>query len=130
MAIEQDDVDLCHTLMGEGSYADAGVLECGCTSVLYFLQRNSLRIAEFLISKGASIAGAACLGTEPPHFTPLHYAAERGHVKILEAMLEKAPLELLQCCEPAHPIGLAVASGHAKCVELIMNHARKGTMNS
>lgn len=63
-------------------------------------------------------------------YTPLHYAASIGNVEILQILFEKAPREILRCCQPIHPIHLAIIGGHLKCVNLIIDEARKGTTMS
>ena len=131
LAIELGDVELCQALMEEGVNTDSGFSDFGGdTPVLYAFAHGQFEIAEYLISNGASIAGAEgdmsiCRG-----YTPFHYAAAAGKVQILRILFEKAPQGILRCCQPVHPIHLAIANGHAECVELIINHARGGMTTS
>lgn len=59
-------------------------------------------------------------------YNPFHYAASVGNVEILRILFENAPREILRCCQPVHPIHLAIIGGHLKCVNLI-DETRKGT---
>lgn len=59
-------------------------------------------------------------------YTPFHYAGSVGNVEILRILFEKVPREILRCCQPVHPIHLAVIGGHLRCVNLIIDEARKG----
>lgn len=52
-----------------------------------------------------------------------------GNVQILQALFEKAPREILRCCQPVHPIHLAITGGHLECVNLIIDQARKSMNN-
>ena len=120
LAIELGDMKLCQALVEEGVNTDSGFPNFGGdTAVLYAFARGQFEIAENLISNGASIAGSG-------GYTPFHYAASAGKAQILRMLFEKAPQGILRCCQPVHPIHLAVASGHAECVELIISHAREG----
>ena len=135
LAIELGDMELCQNVLKEsvniGSQnLDCGVLDCGgVTPVHHALRLGRFEIAEYLILKGASVAEAgdtSCLR----RWTPFHDAAFQGRVQILRVLFGKAPRELLRCCQPIHPIHLAIANGHAECVELIFDHTCKGTTTS
>lgn len=131
LAIQLGDIELCKALVKEGVNTDNGFPDFGGdTPVLCAFGHGKFEIAEYLISKGASIAGAA--GDRVPFrgYTPFHYAASAGKVQILRILFEKYPQAILRCCQPVHPIHVAVANGHAECVELIIHHARKGMMTS
>ena len=103
LAIELEDIDLCQGLLMQGADTDSG-----------FLDYQSNAQDPYLIQ--------GC--------TPFHYAAFAGNFQILQALFEKAPREILRCCQPVHPIHLAVAGGHLECVNLILDQARKGTTPS
>ena len=75
-------------------------------------------------------AGNASKVSMSKGYTPFHYAASGGNVQILQALFEKAPREILRCCQPVHPIHLAIIGGHMECVKLIIEQARKGLINS
>lgn len=127
LAIELGDVELCQALMEEGVITDRSFSDFGGdTPVLYAFARGQFEIAENLISNGATIAGSEGDMSISRGYTPFHYAATAGKAQILRMLFEKAPQGILRCCQPVHPIHLAVASGHAECVELIINHVRGG----
>ena len=98
----------------------------GCSPLLYSLARGRHAIAEYLVAHGASIAGSTCELPPTRGFTVFHYAAV-WDVKLLRLLLEKAPSELNVMHDPIHPIHLAVFSGNADCLELILDHTSQGT---
>lgn len=123
LAIQLGDLELCQALVKEGVNIDTGCWDDeDKTPVLCALKCGQYDIADYLIANGASIAGAA---GRVRGYTPFHYAASAGNVQIMRMLFERAPQEIVRCCQPIHPIHLAIASGNADCVELIMNHARK-----
>ena len=127
MAIELGDMEFCQALMKEGVNTDSGFPDYGGeTPVICAFKFGQFGIAEYLIANGASVVGAAGDGSHGREYTPFHYAAIEGNVQILRILFEKAPREMLRCCQPVHPIHLAIANGHAGCVELIIDHARRG----
>lgn len=127
LAIELGDMKLCRALMEEGVNTDSGSPGFeGNTPVLCALAHRQFEIAEYLIANDASIAGAEGDASHYRGYTPFHYAASAGNAQILRILFEKAPQDILRCCKPVHPIHVAIASGHADCVELIIDHARKG----
>ena len=112
LAIELGDVKLCQALLEEGVNTDSGFPDFGGdTPVLYAFALAQFEIAEYLISNDASIAGAAGDKSICRGYTPFHYAATAGKTQILHMLFEKAPQGILRCCQPVHPIHLAVASG-------------------
>ena len=118
---------LCQSLVKESVSIGSRVLDYGgLTPVFYALKLGQLEIAENLILEGASVANAG----DASHFrgwTPFHDAALQGRVQILRALFGKAPRVIMRCCQPVHPIHLAIANGHTESVQLIIDHARKGT---
>ena len=98
----------------------------GCTPLLYSLIVDQPEIAEFLVSHGASITGQTCQNWLSRGYTPLHYAACNGNLKLLESLLNRGALELLDMTSPVHPIHLAAANGHTKCVEIILDQCYHG----
>ena len=126
MAIETDDLQLCKRLVTEGENMNLGYASCaGCTPLLYSLHGQRVMIAEFLVEQGALTTGETCDMLPTRGYTALHYAARYGLDKLLEMLLQKAPKGLLQLKTSIHPIHLAIANGHVKCLDLIMDYARK-----
>ena len=120
-------MELCQALVGEGVDTKSRVSDSGgLTHVLYALDWRQYEIAEYLIWKGASIMEAEGGPSYYKGWTPFHAAALEGQIHIFRLLFEKAPREILRCCQPVHPMHLAIASGHTDCVELIIEHARKG----
>lgn len=130
LAIELGDTTFCQSVVRESVSIGSRMLDCeGLTPVLYALKLGQLEIAEILILEGASVAEA----DDTSFFrgwTPFHDAALLGRVQILRALIEKAPRTLMRCCQPVHPIHLAIANGHIECVQLIIDHALKGRTTS
>ena len=130
MAIELGDIELYQNIVKEDVNISSPDFDCeGLTPVLYALSLGQLKIAEDLILKGASVAGAGD-ASYYRGWTPFHYAAYKGRCQILRALLRKAPRAIMRCCQPVHPIHLAIANGHTECVQLIIDHARKGRTTS
>ena len=126
IAIDLGDLQLCTRLVEGGTNLDTG-LECcmGCTPLLYALPCGQDAIAEYLVSKGASIAGNACELRSTRGFTVFHYAAI-WYPELLRLLLEKAPTEIYVIYDPIHPIHLAVFRGDTDCLKLILDHASRG----
>ena len=123
-------MDLYQNTVKEGVNIRSPEFDCeGLTPVLYALKLKQLEIAENLILRGASVAEPGD-GSHSIGWTPFHDAALHGHIQILRALFGKAPRAIVRCCRPVHPIHLAIANGHAECVELIIDHARKSTSAS
>lgn len=131
LAIELGDLGLCQALVAGGVDLNSGFPECnGCTPVLYAFTKGRFDIAGYLISQGASIAGAACSTTSTRGYTPFHFAVGFGLVQVLRILFERAPQDIVRCCRPIHPIALAIAGDHLQCIKLIMDHAREGKIRS
>ena len=125
LAIDLGDMKLCQDLVRDDVTIESKLLDCGgLTPVLYALAYGKLEIAEDLILKGASVEGSDV--SYYRGWTPFHTAAYNGHVQVLRALFRKAPRAIMRCCQPVHPIHLAIANGHTECVQLIVDHARKG----
>ena len=127
MAIDVGDMELCKRLVEDGADLESGFSFClGCTPLLYSLAMNKPEIAEFLVRHGASITGQTCLNWSSRGYTPLHYAACDGNLGLLECLLNRGALELIDVGSPVHPIHLATANGHTKCVEMIQDRSYHG----
>ena len=122
LAIELEDIELCRGLMEEAANNDNGFLDYQWDTRLPYSKQGI--IAEHTrgtyASKGDIVKG----------YTPLHYVASTGNVEILQILFKKAPREILRCCQPVHPIHLAIAGGHGSCVDLIIDEARRGNTMS
>ena len=126
-AIELGDLEACTILTADDVDFDSGFPGCNwCTPLLLALMTSKVDIAHLLISRGASIAGAACREAQFQGFTPFHCAALFRDSKMMHLLLERSCHLLSCCCQPVHPIHLAVASGDIRCVELIIDYTRKG----
>ena len=55
-------------------------------------------------------------------YTPLHYAAWKGHHKVVELLLEHGANPNIQKHDGETPLHLAVWEGHHKVVELLLEH--------
>lgn len=131
LAIELGDVELCQALMEDGVSTDIGFSELGGdTPVLYAFSLGNFEIAECLITNGASIAKCSSGTSMFKGYTAFHHAASAGNVQILRILFDKSPHGIMACCQSVHPIHLAISGGHAECVELIIDHARKGMAKS
>lgn len=127
MAIDTGDLDLCKHLIGSGTDLVSGFQSClGCRPFLYSLQSGQFAIAEYLIARGASVAGSSCERWLTRGFTAFHHAAASGSVRLLQLLLEKAPGEIYVNNDPIHPIHIAVLKGNDECVELILEHVSQG----
>ena len=131
LAIELGDLEICQDLVKEGVDTRSGFSDFGgLTPVLHALGNGRYEVAECLISNGASTVEAEGDTSYYRGWTPFHSAALDGDIQTVRLLFEKAPRAILHCCQPVHPIHLAIANGHAECVELIIYHARKGTTTS
>ena len=121
------DMELCKRLIEDGVDLDSGFTFClGCTPLLYSLIKGKPKIAEFLVSHGASITGQTCQYWSSRGYTPLHYAASRGDSSLLNCLLNRGALDLIDMRTPVHPIHLATANGHTKCVEMMLDQSYHG----
>ena len=120
-------MELCERLIEDGVDLESGFSFClGCTPLLYSLINARPKIAEFLVSHGASITGQTCRDWLAEGYTPLHYAASDGYLGLLECLLNRGALELIDMRSPVHPIHLAAANGHTNCVEMILDQSYHG----
>ena len=121
-------MEICRGFIEDFVNTDSGFLDYQGDAHLHSTGQGET--ADHLTSNDVLVARAAGDKTMFRGFTPFHHAAWMGKVQILRVLLEKAPREILRCCQPVHPIHLAIADGHVKCVELILDHAREGTTMS
>ena len=147
VAIDSVDIDLCKSIIEDGTDLSLGFDSCqGCSPLLYALhrihnpqeypskslyagtidpQRPSIEIAETLVLKGASVEGSACSASRTVGYTVFHYAARFGYVQFLRILFDKHPLTVFELKCSVHPIHLAILAGHYECVELIFDHFRE-----
>lgn len=118
LAIKLKDVELCRGLMKEAANNEQGILDYQCEAGVPFSEKS--------ISLKHKRRTYACQGDMDRGYTLFHDAAYAGNVEILQILFEKAPREILRCCRPVHPIHLAITGGHASCVDLIIDEARRG----
>ena len=118
LAIKMGDVELCRGLLEEASNNDNGFLDYQCDTHFAFGEQNIVEehMQITYAGKGENFKG----------YTLFHYTASIGNVEILKMLFEKAPREILRCCQPIHPIHLAITGGHGSCVDLMINEARRG----
>ena len=127
MAIDVGDIELCKRLVENGADLESGFAFClGCTPLLYSLLSLQPKIAEYLARHGASITGQTCQKWASRGYTPLHYAASHGYLSLLNCLLDRGALKLIDMQSPVHPIHLAAANGHTKCVEIILDQSYHG----
>lgn len=131
LAIDLAELELCKRAVEDGASLSVGFRECqGCTPLLYALHRSPLKqaqldIVELLVVRGASIEGTACNLCKNKGFTVLHYAATFGYLQLLQMLLNKHPMAMIELRTAVHPIHLACFWGHLGCVELMVNHHQK-----
>ena len=118
LAIELGDVKLCQRLLEEASNNENGFLDYQC-------DRHSALGEQNIVGEHMQITYAG-KGEKVKGYTLFHYAASIGKVEVLKILFEKAPRDILRCCQPIHPIHLAIIGGHESCVDLIMDEARRG----
>ena len=118
LAIELEDIELCRVLMEEATDIGNGFLDYQCDTRLPYSEQGIVaeHAQRTYASKGYMVKG----------YTLFHHAASVGNVGILQILFKKAPREILRCCQPVHPIHLAIAGGHGSCVDLIIDEARQG----
>ena len=127
MAIDVGDMELCKRLIEDGADLDSGFTFClECTPLLYSLIMKRPEIAEFLVSHGASLTGQTCRYRSSRGWTPLHYAAADGYLGLLKCLLNRGALKLIDMRSPVHPIHLATANGHTKCVKMMLDQSYHG----
>ena len=122
LAIGLKDVELCRGLMKEAINNDNGFLDYQCETDVPFSDKGIIteHTRRTYTREGITVKG----------YTLFHYAASAGNVEILQILFKKAPREILRCCQPVHPIHLAIAGGHGSCVDLIIDEARQGNTMS
>lgn len=106
----------------------------GCPPLLYALGKGTpldvaaIEIVELLAREAPSIRGKACdINHKTKNFTTLHYAAAFGYFHLLQILLEKDPMMVLELYDDIHPVHMAIRHGHYSCVELIILHYEKYT---
>ena len=117
LAIEVEDIELCRALMEEVTNNGDGFLDC----------QSDTRFEPGIIAEHAQRKYAG-KGDMAKGYTLFHHAASIGNVAILQLLFKKAPREVLRCCQPIHPIHLAITGGHESCVDLIIDGARQGNI--
>ena len=127
VAIKVGDKKLCKHLVENGADLESGFKFClGCTPLLYSLIVDQPEIAKLLVRHGASITGQTCRKRTSRGYTPLHYAARYGSLSLLKRLINRGALELIDIRSPVHPIHLAAAHGHTKCLEMILGRSSYG----
>ena len=118
LAIKLGDAKLCRALLEEAYNNDNGFLDYQCDTQFASSARKIFgqHMQVTFAGKRDKIKG----------YKLFHYAASIGNVEVLRILFEKASSEILRCCQPVHPIHLAVAGGHGSCVDLIIDEARRG----
>ncbi|KAL9025441.1 MAG: hypothetical protein Q9196_005738 [Gyalolechia fulgens] len=138
VAIDLADTGLCQRVIKDGASLQLGFDVChGCAPLLYALGDRPLdgarlEMVELLARKGPPIRNTTCeLKAKTRGFTALHYAATFGYCHLLEILLNKDPIMILELGTSVHPFHLAVLEGHYDCVELIVTHyGRYAAQNS
>ena len=126
MAIETGNLELSRRFVENGAKLDLGCKSCaGCTPLSLSLLYGRMEIAEYLVLQGASTDVRACHLRQTRGFTPFHYAANLGDERFLRVLLGKSPKGLSGIRDPVHPIHLAIARGHAECVNIMIDHCCK-----
>lgn len=91
-----------------------------CTPLLYSLHKNELVIAEYLLSRGASIEGRVCDAYDTRGYSVFHYAAAYGTLSLLRSLIDKSLHSFLDKSDAVHPIHLAAASANYECMQTII----------
>ena len=118
LAIEMGDVELCRGLLEEASNNDNDFLDYQCDTRYAVSEQE--KVGEHMQITYAGKKGKG------KGYTLFHYTASIGNVEVLKILFEKAPRDILRCCQPIHLIHLAITGGHGSCVDLIIDEARRG----
>ena len=127
IGIDLGNADICRRIIQEGVNLDAGYPDCdGCTALLYCLYREEPEIAEHIALQGASPVGKVCGHYNSYGASVFHLAASLNYSGLLKILLELQSSQYRSLKHPVHPLHLAVQSGAAECVELMIAHANNG----
>lgn len=130
-AIEIADQQLCERLVEAGADLQAEYKSLpNCVPLLYCLScihdnDRGPELAEYLFSRGASIAGETSIQYQTRGYTAFHYAAANGFTDLLRKLHQSAPKAWTELSRsPIHPIHLAVAREHIDCVQYILQQSQ------
>ncbi|KAL8835784.1 MAG: hypothetical protein Q9170_003178 [Blastenia crenularia] len=131
VAIDIADVALCKEIIEDGVDLSIGFAEGqGYRPLLYILRisplkRPAVEIAEFLASRAASIEGSICDASPVRGYTVIHFAAAFNYFSLLQILLDKHPMAILELKTHVHPIHLATQHGNIDCAKLLIDHYRR-----
>jgi hypothetical protein len=88
----------------------------GATALHYAAMNGRSEVAEYLISRGASLKRVASGGQ-----TALHYAARKGHIELIKLLVKAGADPSLRDWDGATPDRLALARGHNEASALLLD---------
>ncbi|KAK5046977.1 hypothetical protein LTR84_006919 [Exophiala bonariae] len=137
-AIEIGDQNVIDLIYSEDSPVFSPCQICGECDLFIHALTHDEHIAFRLLKRGYKVIGVQ----DPRHHgyarTALHICAEKGHLRLLEAILDRAPFLLFLDTE-VHPIHLAILHNQNECLRVILDrrhacwnsvHAGQGTLGS
>ncbi|WP_162932102.1 ankyrin repeat domain-containing protein [Solimonas sp. K1W22B-7] len=96
-------------------------------ALYYAASGGNQLLVEALLERGAPVDAphpdsAGDLSYQAVGFnSPLQAAAERGHVEIVQALLQHKPWIDHRCCDSPSALGMAAAKGHLQIVQLLLD---------